>query len=236
MADVESVANVDEWMKYFAVNTLLDNQENSLGIGEGDDFALYRGTNDTRFVLLPYDLDAVMGRGLRTTTYADGLWRMTNVAVINRFMKRPEFVPRYFKHLEELAGTTFAPAQMNPLLDHLLASYVDAGTIAKLKAFNSNHVAYVLSKFPRRLTVAHELPVLSGYPRTTLPTIQLSGRANAITTRRVLVNGSPGEWTAWQAAWTNHSVGLHPGLNRVLVQALGDEDREVERAASRPVT
>ncbi len=229
MSDVQSVVNVDEWMKYFAVNTLLDNQEASLGIGEGDDFALYRGTNDTRFLLLPYDLDAVMGRGLRTTTCADGIWRMTNVAVIDRFMKRSEFVPLYFKHLEALAETTFAPAHMNPLLDHLLASYVDAGTISNVKAFNSNHVAYVLSQFPRALTVAHRLSVVNGYPRTTNATIALSGQGNAIDTRRVLINGSTAQWTAWQAAWTNDSVDLHPGLNRVLVQALGDGDREVER-------
>lgn len=227
--DVESVVNVDQWMKYFAVNTLLDNQEASLGIGAGDDFALYRGTNDTRFLLLPYDMDALMGRGLRTATYADGIWRMTNVAVINRFMKRPEFVPLYFKHLQALAETTFAPAQMNPLLDHLLASYVDAGTIANLKSFNSNHIAYVLSEVPRALTVAHRLSVVSGYPRTTNATIALSGRGNAIDTRQVLINGSAAQWTAWQAAWTNDSVDLHPGLNRVLVQALGEDDREVER-------
>ena len=189
---VESVANVDEWMKYFAVNTLLDNQENSLGIdGEGDDFALYRGTNDTRFVLLPYDLDAVMGRGSRTTSYADGLWRMTNVAVINRFMKRPEFVPLYFKHLEELAETTFAPAQMNPLLDHLLASYVDAATIANLQGLQLEPRRLCAravpagtdrgARFVRRQRVSPDHP----------PTIRLSGRANAIETRRVLVNGRP---------------------------------------------
>jgi len=56
-------------MKYFAVNVLLGNQENSLGNGSGDDFALYRGTRDPRFVLLAYDMDAVMGRGQRTNSY-----------------------------------------------------------------------------------------------------------------------------------------------------------------------
>lgn len=226
---VQSVVNVDQWMKYFAVNTLLDNQENSLGIGAGDDFALYRGTRDTRFQVLPYDLDSLMGRGLRTNSYADGLWRMTKLAVIDRFMKRPEFVPLYFKHLEALAETTFSPARMNPLIDHLLAGYVDAGAIANLKAFNSNHLAYVLAQFPRELTVTHGLSVVSGYPRSTMATIALAGRANAVNTRRVLVNGHAATWTAWQAAWTNDNVNLHPGLNRVLVQALGEQDREVER-------
>jgi len=229
VAAMTHTVNVEEWMRYFAVNTLLDNQENSLGIGEGDDFALYRGEHDRRFVLLAYDLDAVMGRGLRTASYADGIWRMNDLAVISRFMKRPEFAPVYFKQLEQLAATIFAPAQMNPMLDHLLGSYVEAATIANYKAFNSNHVAHVLSQFPRALTVAHDLPMVSGYPWATTGTIALSGLGNAIETRRVLVNGEEAEWTAWQASWTSPAVSLEPGLNRVLVRALGEEDRDVGR-------
>jgi CotH protein/lamin tail-like protein len=218
---VSNVANVDEWMKYFAVNTLLDNQENSLGIGAGDDFALYRGTNDTRFLLLPYDMDAVQGRGLRATTYADGLWRATNVAAINRFMKRNEFVPAYFRHLKELAETTFAPERMNPLLDQLLTDYVDATTIANMKAFNASHRDYVLSLLPLTLTAQSDLPVTSGYPRTTTPTVVLFGGANAIETRTVLVNGALATYSAWEGRWTNNLVALRPGLNHITVQALG---------------
>jgi hypothetical protein len=229
VTQVTARVNVDQWMKYFAVNTLLDNQENSLGIGAGDDFALYRGTNDTRFQLLPYDMDSLMGRGLRDAPYRDGLWRMTNVAVIDRFMKRPEFVPFYFKHLKEFAETAFAPAQMNQVLDQLLKGYVDAATLLHLKTFNSNQVAYVLTQFPQSLTVAHALTNLNGYPRATTPTIALHGTGDAVQTRRVLVNGVPAPWTAWQATWTNASVALRPGLNPILVQALGVAETEVGR-------
>lgn len=228
-AEVAKVLNVDQWMKFFAVNTLLDNQENSLGIGSGDDYSLYRGTKDTRFLLLPYDMDALMGRGLVRSTYADGLWRMTNVSAINRFMKRPEFVPLYFQHLEQLAATAFAPAEMNPLLDHLFSAYVDATAIANMKAFNTSHVAYVLSLFPRTLTAASFLSVSNGYPRTTASTVALHGTGNAIHTRQVLVNGLPATWTAWQGTWTNNAVALTPGLNRILVQALGADGSEVGR-------
>ena len=45
-------------------------------MGYGDDFALYRGLLDTRFLLLPYDMDSVLGQGRRTTTYGDGIFRM----------------------------------------------------------------------------------------------------------------------------------------------------------------
>ncbi len=226
---VSNVANVDEWMKYFAVNTLLDNQENSLGIGAGDDFALYRGTNDARFLLLPYDMDSMMGRGLTATTYADGLWRMTNVPAINRFMKRNEFVHAYFKHLKNLAETTFDPARMNPLLDQLLTDYVDASVITVMKAFNLSQRDYVLSLLPLTLTAQSGLAVQSGYPRTTTATVTIFGNANAIDTRSIRVNGSLATYVAWQGRWTNSAVTLRPGINRVLVQAFGSTGAEVGR-------
>jgi len=49
VADVQRVINVDEWMRYMAVNTLLDNNETCLANGVGDDYALYRGTTTRDF-------------------------------------------------------------------------------------------------------------------------------------------------------------------------------------------
>jgi hypothetical protein len=226
---VRQQADIDEWMRYFAANVLLGNQENSLGNGAGDDFVLYRGIRDTRFRLMPYDMDAILGRGTRTASYLDGLWRMTNVAVIDRFMKRPEFVPLYFGHLRTLATTAFAPSQLNPVLDHLLQGYVEGTVIANLKAFGSNQVAHVLSQIPASLTVAHDLSTNSGYARSLTSMIALHGVADAVTTRSVLVNGQPANWTAWRAEWSMPQVALVPGLRRILVQAFGEDGRETER-------
>ena len=36
--------NIREWMTYFAVFSLTDSKETSLGTGEGDDYALYRAS------------------------------------------------------------------------------------------------------------------------------------------------------------------------------------------------
>jgi hypothetical protein len=227
---VRSVANVDEWMKYFAINTLLGNQENSLANGSGDDYMLFRGTTDTRFLLLPYDMDSMMGRGVTRTPYPDGLWRMTNVPAIGRFMNRSEFVPLYFQHLEELARTAFSPARVDPMLDQLMSSYVDASVIATMKAFNSNQVAYVLSLFPHELTATTSLSTSNGYPYATAPTTSLRGTGNPAWTRRVLVNGADAAWNPWNGGWTNAAVALHPGINRILVQALGADGSEVARS------
>jgi hypothetical protein len=230
VSDVLRRLNVDEWMKYMAVNTLLDNGETCLANGVGDDYALFRGTNDSRFQALSYDLDTVMGRGLTPSIPRHSLLLMTNLSVMNRFMKTPEFAPVYYRWLKTLAETEFAPAQMNPLLDQLFVGYLPQVNIDNMKAYNAAQVSYVLSQIPLSITISNNLTVQSGYPRTTLSTVTLFGTANAINTRQILVNGTPATWVAWQAAWTSGLVTLNAGINRVLVQALNVDGNEFERS------
>ncbi|HEY5913715.1 MAG TPA: lamin tail domain-containing protein [Verrucomicrobiae bacterium] len=229
VADVQRRINVEEWIQYMAANTLLDNTETCLANGVGDDYALFRGTNDTRFLALPYDLDSVMGRGLTTNITRINIWGMTNVSVMNRFMKTPEFAPLYFKWLKNYCDTVFSPARMNPLLDQLLTGYVPQGNIDLFKAYNAAQVNYILSLVPLNLTVSDSLPHANNFPYTTSPTTALFGKGNAIRTRAILVNGAPAAWTAWTASWTTAAVALNPGLNRVLVQALDESGIEFER-------
>ncbi|HEY2951367.1 MAG TPA: CotH kinase family protein, partial [Verrucomicrobiae bacterium] len=229
VADVRQRLNVDEWMKYMAVNVLLDNDETSPANGNGDDYALYRGTNDTRFLILAYDMDTVMGRGLTPTPPGHSIWRMTNLPAMDRFMRTPQFAPIYFAQLKRLAETAFAPAQMNPLLDQLFTGYLPAGNIADFKAFNAAQVNGVLAQIPLALSASSPLPVQNGYPHSTNATAALNGTANAIDTRTVLVNGAAATWTAWLGTWTIGSVTLRPGINRVLVQCLNSNSLEFAR-------
>ena len=229
VADIRRVINVNEWMRYMAVNTLLDNQETCLANGIGDDYALYRGSLDTRFQALAYDLDSVMGSGNAVTSPRDGIFRMTALATMDRLMKTPEFAPIYYRTLKELAEGAFASAEMNPFLDQSLNSWVPQDIIDKMKAFNASHVAYVLSQIPLTLTADSGLPVVSGFPHTTTASVLLRGEANATTTRSVIVNGAAAAYTSWQGVWTNLNVTLRPGVNRILVQAMGEEGIEVDR-------
>ncbi len=230
VTNVQSVLDVDEWMRYMAINTLFDNNETCLANGAGDDYALYRGTNDTRFLALPYDADTLMGRGLAATAPSDGLFRMNALPAMDRFMKTPEFAPRYYYWLRTLADGAFSPALMNPLLDQLFIGWVPQANIDNMKSFNASRVSYVLSQIPLALAVTSALPMQNGYPRTTTATVALNGQANAIDTRTVRVNGTLATYSAWEGRWTNNAVTLHPGINRVLVQAFGAAGIEVGRA------
>jgi hypothetical protein len=228
-ADIQQRLNVEEWMKYMAINTLLDNDETDLANGTGDDYALYRGVSDPRFLVLPYDMDTLVGRGLTATPPNHSIWRMTALAQMDRFMKTPEFAPVYFRWLKTYADTTFSPAQMNPLLDQLLKDYVPDATIATIKAFNTAQANWVLSQIPLALTVSSSLTPSNGYPHTTTASTALRGTANAIDTRAIIVAGVTSSWTAWQGTWTNNNVALNPGLNRILIQALGVGGTEIAR-------
>lgn len=228
--DVERRINIEEWMQYMAVNTLLDNGETCLANGVGDDYALYRGTNDTRFLALSYDMDTVMGRGLTPAPPHHSIWLMTNLPVMDKFMKTAAFAPIYFKWLKAYADSAFAPSQMNPLLDQLFTGYLPQQSIDNMKAFNAAQVSWVLSQFPLALTISNNLSQVSGYPHTTTSTVTLFGTANSISTRSVLVNGAPTSWTAWTGCWTNTSVQLYPGINHLLVQALDANGQECQRS------
>ena len=74
--------NIDEWLKYFAANTLIGNLETTLSTGVGDDYAMYRGELDTRFQLLVHDLDTVLGQGDRRLHTVDFMRRRPAIAVL----------------------------------------------------------------------------------------------------------------------------------------------------------
>ncbi len=221
--------NVDKWMTYFAVFAILDSHETSLGTGQGDDFGLYRGLRDPRFQLLGHDFDTVLNQGDNAGNVNDSIFRASAVAAIDRFLKRQEFAPLYFRALTNLVATTFTPANVSATLDQHLGSWVNAAVIAAMKSFSVARNAGVLAQIPLALTISNALPVQGGYPRTTVNSVALSGLANAVETRSVLVNGNPATWTAWQARWTATATALQPGINRVLVQSLDANGREFER-------
>lgn len=236
--DVRQVADVDMWMRYFALFTMLTSMETSFGTGRGDDYAMYRGIVDPRFILIPHDLDTILGQGDTPGNVTANIFRMVpavngqaNTFVLNRFMRHPELAPIYYRELKRMIDTTFAAAELNPLIDRLLTDFVPANTITAMKNFAAARRAYVLSQIPLQLTATTALPIVNGYPRSTAPTVALNGIANAIDTRSVRVNGSLANWTAWVGTWTNTSVALNPGVNRVLIQAFNADGREIARTA-----
>ena len=83
---VSEVADIDQWLRFLAMNELLDNNEGGIvnGDPQGDDYALYRGMDDTRFRLLPHDLDTLFGQTNRP------IFRPTGNPALARMLNQPE--------------------------------------------------------------------------------------------------------------------------------------------------
>lgn len=225
---VQQVLNVNEWVRYFAVFSLIGSEETSLGTGYGDDYTLYRGIADPRFSVVGHDWDTILNQGAAGNPTAS-IFRATAVSTVNRFLKHPEIAPLYYGELLQQLSNTFAPAEVSRTLDQTLGGWVPPSAITVMKTFATNRAAGVFAQIPVTQTIVGSSPAVvtnGGYWRYTTANVTFFGSAHAARTRRVAVNGQPAAWTAWTARWTN-TVTLHPGLNNILVQSFDGNDIEV---------
>ena len=217
LENLNHVANVEEWLNYCAVNTLLLNMETTLATGAGDDYFMYRGELDPRFVVLCHDLDTSLAQGDATPNYSKSIFdaaigggNRPGIHAFDLMLKHPAIAPRYYAILKELADTTFSPAQINPLLDQVLGGWVPDSYIQSMKNAARDRRTNVLWQIPLSLSMTSSIAFSQGYLYTTNSTVTLFGWANAIETRSVRVNGSSANWSAWEARWTN-TITLVPG-------------------------
>ncbi len=183
--DVQRVADVDEWFRAFAVNAMIDNNENGLFTGDrqGDDFAMYRGLIDTRFDMIPYDWDSPFGRVDRS------IFRPTSVPALDRLINHPEFLPRYYGQFVDLIDNVLLTDTADTVLDEALGAITTENRINSIKTFLRDRAAFVRSQIPSELTVDTGLSRQNGMLHTTEPIIRLSGTSPVVQTRSVLVNG-----------------------------------------------
>ncbi|MEP0842236.1 MAG: lamin tail domain-containing protein [Phycisphaerae bacterium] len=200
--DVAGVVNVDQWLRWFAFQCLLGNNETNPSNGVGDDYSMYRGVLDPRFVLLPHDLDTILGTGNGTPAKTtDSIWLAAAIPNLKRFLQHPAYCPRYYAQLRELAATVFSDDGFAAVADAALAGLVPQAVIDARKSFVAARRAYVLAQIPAALTIHSDLPFSGGYYRSTQPTAALDGQGNAFETRSVRVNGQPADWDPVAGTW-----------------------------------
>ncbi|MCC7373264.1 MAG: lamin tail domain-containing protein [Verrucomicrobiales bacterium] len=216
---VRAVLDPEEWIRYFAFNSVLGNSETSLGSGVGDDYDLYRGLVDSRFQVVAHDLDSLLSFTI-SMPINTGIFQAAAVRAVDRFLKHPEFAPLYFHELDRLTRGPCSPEQIEAVARYWLDGFTDPAVACDMAQYARLRGDAIQSQIPRQLTLVHGLPIVAGYPRTADATVALGGSANAITTRSVRLNGSAAAWIAWQGRWTNAAVALRPGLNRIILQAL----------------
>ena len=240
---VATNVNVAEWMRYFALVSLMNDGETKLGNGIGDDFAMYRGETDPRFQIIAHDFDTIFGQGDTGSSYYpvatnSSIFIMLNPPNANgtpatlqtqlkRFFTNAAFAPVWYAELKKMCDTTFHPTNLNPFVSQLLSGWGNgptATTISDIQNWAANRRSVALSQIPLNLTAGHSIATTSNsLPYTTTASATLFGYGNAIDTRKVLVNGVEANWNAFDARWTN-TVTLLPGINRLFVQALNSNN------------
>ena len=177
-ATVRGAIDVEQWMNYLGVMALLNNQETSPNRGANDDYFLYAGVNDSRFQLVPHDLDTVLGQG---DTWGDPAGTIFGSAGegshharsfnISNIMYAPEFEPIYYRALQRLLDTTFSEDEFSATLAQTLGTFVPASVLENMKTWMAARRAYVqplLTAYLSGLTNAPSVTV-SGEPRSPTP-------------------------------------------------------------------
>jgi hypothetical protein len=201
LTSVQARADVAQFARWFAVETMADNEETNLSNGDGDDYYLYIGATDARAKLVPFDLDTILGRSAGNVA-THGIFRMIDEpdngdpTPMNAFIKHPAIAPLYYAELIRLLDGPFNPAQFDAFVDLTLGGISPATPISTMKSFNAARHAHVTTLVPRAISVTNSqtiagvnLTPLNGYPRTTANACRLVGRAHAADTRSVKVNG-----------------------------------------------
>jgi hypothetical protein len=200
-ANVRQVINVEAWLTHLAVMALFNNRESGLNTGFNDDYEMYRGVNDPRFVLLYHDLDTVLGEGDDTTggptaTIFGATLNNGTGPAMNQFLHSPVFEPLYYQTLQRLLNTTFAKTNFDGLIDQVLREYFP-GIPSRMKTWMDSRRSYVQGLLNTYFATNPPPPTatISGEPRSPTPftTATLTvGGSNVVSYRYKLNNGSYG--------------------------------------------
>ncbi len=217
-ANARAVANIEEWMLHLAVMALFADGAGVgtvLNTGYNDDYCLYCGVADPRFILMYHDLGGILGvldpdLGQSTTNLDifSCTWNNGTGAMMGRLIHSPEFEPIYYATLQRLIDTAFSEAEFNALVDQTFAGYPQTSQltsmIGNLKKWMSGRRAYVQSAIAGHVPPATNPPIasISGEPRSPTPftgaTLTVGG-AN-ITHYKYRLNA--GTWSAERAVAT----------------------------------
>ncbi len=167
LQQMEAVADIDQWMKWFAAMTILTNGETNVSNGADDDYSMYSGANDPRFVFVPHDLDTILsiGDGSRLTDPGHTLFDMIERGdVLNPFIPfftHPEIIDRYYAALRELLQTTFSKPEFDELLDNTIGDWAPSAQLEQIRTFMDARRIFIESQIT---------PVIGSPGATTLAT------------------------------------------------------------------
>ncbi|HEV7866965.1 MAG TPA: lamin tail domain-containing protein, partial [Chthoniobacteraceae bacterium] len=224
--ELGTVLDLDQWIRFLVTDSLIGNREGGLQSAKGDDFALYRGVNDPRFLLLPHDLDTTMSFGGVSAEPNRSIFTYEGIVGLTRLLNDPAILPDYYSAFLEAMETWFNPEVVNPLIDQTI-SYTGASAVAAAKNFLVARRAGVLAQIQQNYSLAATVSGsdVDGFKQSTDGSAVFGGTFNVARTRSILVNGVPAQLFyrtsgtnaagTWRLPILANSGFLKPGINRV---------------------
>ncbi|MGI9240035.1 MAG: tandem-95 repeat protein, partial [Verrucomicrobiales bacterium] len=149
IAQVEAVVDLDQWLQWFAIMTIIANGETNASNGTDDDYSIYRGIDDPRFIFIPHDLDTILGQGDGSSisnpesTIFDMIERGDSLDPLVPLFQDPGVLTRYYMALRQELLTTFSAGEFDALVDNHLTGWVPPDRIAEMKDFMNQRRSYI---------------------------------------------------------------------------------------------
>ena len=169
MATLDTVADLDQWARWFAVMTILQDFETNISNGQDDDYGIYFAPNalgQRRANFVVHDMDTIFGMGDATAGFnSTGLFDMTDNGSVfrpllpllgnNTIAGNVVFRQKYFDALRELFGSVFdADNSVNPnppfyqFVDSHLGGWAPEARLTAIKDFVRLRREYLLDLIP----------------------------------------------------------------------------------------
>ncbi|MFT6862839.1 MAG: hypothetical protein ACJAVK_001399, partial [Akkermansiaceae bacterium] len=214
LTNLEAVMDIDQWVRWFAVMTLVANGETNISNGADDDYYVYAGRQDTRMKAVPHDLDTILGLGDVSAitdpnhTIYDMIEDDDVIPVLEQFIRHPVVLQKYHQVLRDLIEGPFSKSKFDELVINCLTERVPAQVINDVVTFMDDRRSYVLGEVNPGLTVTTMLPVEGGFPKATNSSPNLSGVINISEASSLRVNGKPASIDAFAGTWSFNSANL----------------------------
>jgi hypothetical protein len=227
---LESVVDVDNWLKTYAVEHIVGNND-SFAYGGGQNMYSYKPVDDT-WKMMIWDIDfAFSSLGPTGDDVFRGIGPTCGID-----LAEPAYRRRYWQILQDSANGPLAAANVNPLLDAKYSAMVANGrTIdnpSAIKTYISQRRNYLLGLITTNATANFAITLNGGADFTaTRNLITLTGTA-PIDVRSITINGVvyPVTWisvSGWAA-----SVVLSGGTNALAVQGLDARGNVISNATA----
>ncbi len=221
---IQQVMDVDQWMRTFALESLLGNDDFYTRTWNHN-FRMYQRPEDNRMLALPWDLD----RSFQLAVNAP-LWGGTKLANV---IELPGNLHAYYGHLHHLIQNTYNFSYMSDWTNHY-GSLIGQSFLAELN-YIAARGAYVSDQLPQ--VVAFDITTNGGQPFT-VDTLQVTLDGDAwIDVRDIRLKGSsqPLDITWTTATRWQVTVPINPGQNSITLEAV-DFDGNVAASDTIDVT